>query len=197
MDQAVTYKDWSVDDYGRLESRRAKYEDGALVSSFLDGEASGFEALYGRYHQRLVAFCSRQTRTWETAEDLAHDIVVKALNALEDFDSSRAMWPWLKTVARNTLIDHYRASSHTVDVPDEYLPESDPKASDHTTLVCQREALDEAMDAVPDGDRVILELRYREEWTSERLQEKLGIGRDALHKRLQRARDRLRNAYGS
>lgn len=178
--------------HGAPRSERA---DGELVDAYIAGDRRAFEELYRRYHHRVLRFCRARTRTPQAAEDIAHDVVVRALTYLEGFDRDRPMWPWLKTIARNELTDHYGSSSRTVDLTDDDLPDLDPTADEHTTWLGERHALAQAMRCLSPRDRTVLTLRYCNDWDSAELEDFFDIERPALYKLLQRARDRLHDAY--
>lgn len=174
---------------------RPHVSDGELVAAFQNGDQRAFDALYERYRTRIVVFYRQRTRTPDAAEDYAHDVFVSALAHLDSFDRSRPMWPWLKTIARNRLIDHYRASNHWVDVPDDALPDVDRDFDEHTASMAEQQVLTQAIDRLPPRERAALTLKYRDELDTGELQESFGIGRSAVYKLLQRARDQLRDAY--
>lgn len=187
-----------IDITGTAAARRthvSELSDGALVDAYVEGDRRAFAALYERYHDRLLAFCRKRTRTPQVAEDVAHDVMVRALTYLEGFDRARPMWPWLKQIARNELADHYRASSREADITDGDLPEEDPAAHEHTVWLAERHALSQAMGHLSPRDRSVLTLRYCHDWDSAELQEMFDVERPALYKLLQRARERLHSAY--
>lgn len=169
--------------------------DSELVSAYLDGDRRAFGVLYERHHPRLLAFCRQRVKTQQCAEDIAHEVMIRALTYLEGFDRDRPMWPWLKTIARNQLVDHYRSSSRLVDVSDEALPDVDPNADEHPVWLAERDVLVQAMEDLSSRDRDVLTLKYVGDWDSDELQREFGVERPALYKLLQRARDRLRAAY--
>ncbi len=185
----------SADDGDTTTASAAELSDGELVAAHLDGNGQAFEALYERYHPRLLAFCHYRTKTQQNAEDVAHDVIVRALTYLEGFDRDRPMWPWLKQIATNALADHYKSSSREVDRPDEDLDGADPEANEHTVWLAERDALLQAMDSLSPRDRSVLKLKYGNDWDSEELQDLLNVERSALYKILQRARNRLHSAY--
>ena len=43
------------------------------------------------------------------AEDLTSDIFLKAFERFKTYDSTYAFCTWIFTIARNTIIDHYRS----------------------------------------------------------------------------------------
>lgn len=91
----------------------------------------GLEAVWSRLH----AFIARRVASVDTADDLTQEVLVRLLTAFHNVrlepDDPAA---WLYRVARNVIIDHYRAQAsvrrrHTHDEPTED-PAEDPFADD-------------------------------------------------------------------
>jgi DNA-directed RNA polymerase specialized sigma subunit, sigma24 homolog len=63
----------------------------------------------------------------DLAEDLTSAVFEKALTGLDSYRSDRAAFStWLMTVARNTVIDHYRIKSRkiTISIEETFKPAS-------------------------------------------------------------------------
>src|SRR3954447_13125356 len=80
--------------------------DAAIARLNLAGNTDGFEILYRRYYPRLVRVCARHVRDDHLAEDLAQETLLRALRCVAGYDTSRPMWPWLKTIATRLCYDH-------------------------------------------------------------------------------------------
>jgi RNA polymerase sigma-70 factor (ECF subfamily) len=62
-----------------------------------------------REHQgRLRAFVYAQAWDRDIVDDLVQDVYVIAYHKLESLETPKAAWPWLKTIARNILRQHWR-----------------------------------------------------------------------------------------
>ena len=64
------------------------------------------------------------------AEDLAHEAFIRAIVHLESFDTTRPLWPWLKTIALHAAVDWGRQQSRQQQLTDRLgaepvLPEAD------------------------------------------------------------------------
>ncbi|MBI5404614.1 MAG: sigma-70 family RNA polymerase sigma factor [Candidatus Kerfeldbacteria bacterium] len=89
--------------------------DEQLVSEVAAGKTDSFGKLYDAYVDRIYAFLWFRTRHTETAEDLTSTVFLKAFDRLKQF-SGGSFRAWLYTIARTTLIDHYRTHHPTDDV---------------------------------------------------------------------------------
>lgn len=89
-------------------------------------DAPSLEASYAQLRVGLLAFLRKHTGDAHVAEDLLHDVVLKALAASADAQTTpRNLTGWLYAVARNAAMDHHRRSRPTEDLADE-LPAPAP-----------------------------------------------------------------------
>lgn len=165
--------------------------DGALVRRHLAGDDQAFVDIYERFYQRLVLYCRQRVADIGMAEDLAQDAFVRALEALDRFDLSRPLWPWLKTIARRLAIDQARTPDLEVASSDVDEVITIPPAMMHE----ERIDLERTLDNVNDRHALVLRLWYVEDWAADDVCDLLGLNRNALDQLLHRARARLREEY--
>ena len=80
------------------------------INACQNGDLEAFGALYDQYLQPIYQFIYFKTHHRETAEDLTSQTFIKALKAIQSFDTKKASFKtWLYQIARNTVIDHYRS----------------------------------------------------------------------------------------
>lgn len=165
--------------------------DGALVQLHLNGHGDAFAALYREYFSRLVRLCRARTGDLATAEDLAQEALLRALNHMDRFQVDRPMWPWLKTIAIRLTIDWSRQRR-----PE---PCEDPcegqSTNDDTGWLEEGPILAEALAGLPARQRVALKLRYLDDWSPAEAAAALGLTRPAFDQLLFRARGKLRTEY--
>lgn len=69
-----------------------------------------WDQAYRTHHAEVFRYLYYRTGNRELAADLTHDVFVRAIKAQDRFtDDGRGLGPWLATIARNLLVDHYRA----------------------------------------------------------------------------------------
>lgn len=111
------------------------------------GQAAVQADLGGQYRELrgvLLAFLRRQVGDAATAEDLLHDVMLKAIVAgqqerTEAVAARRNPAGWLYTIARNAAIDHLRARRPTAPLPEELAaPEHEDDAVPEALLQCVR-----------------------------------------------------------
>jgi RNA polymerase sigma-70 factor (ECF subfamily) len=67
-----------------------------------------FELLFDGYFDRVFNYVFSRTSNRQVAEDLTGQIFLQILEALPRYQSRQQMAAWVFTIARNTLISHYR-----------------------------------------------------------------------------------------
>ncbi len=85
-------------------------DDQQLVAAYRGGDQAAFGVLYDRYLDKIYRFIFYKTFDTPTAEDLTSSTFFKALNKISTLDLSRGTFSaWIYSIARNTVIDHYRS----------------------------------------------------------------------------------------
>ena len=179
-----------------------------------------FEA-FVRAHQNMVfATAVRLLGNPAEAEDVAQSVFLKAFEQFDTLSASPAAAGWLRTVARNTCLNHlsrYRSRWRlfselgSADSEAESTYESSLRAPDSPARDLERtddrERLEQALRHLPAHQRVPLVLFHFEEASYEEIARALRIslskvktdihrGREALRRILQGPADRLRQGSG-
>lgn len=107
--------------------------DEALMLAYGKGQVSAFDSLYHRHKQVVFRFFVKQGLSIAIAEELCHDTWLKLINAREKYQQQALFRTYLFTIARNTLIDHYKKKSTQNEV--NYTDDSDNgEGNDHDNL---------------------------------------------------------------
>lgn len=85
--------------------------DNDLMLRYAKGDTGSFESLYHRHKGALYRYFLRQCSTRATAEELAHDVWIKVINARERYQAKAKFTTYLFHIAHNRLIDFYRRQS--------------------------------------------------------------------------------------
>src|SRR5947209_17208333 len=96
--------------------------DEELVARFRADSGSArarasIDELFGRYHQRVAAWCFRFTGDAQSAGDLAQDIFLRAYRNLDSFRGEAKFSTWLFTVSRNHCVNEMKARSARPEEP--------------------------------------------------------------------------------
>lgn len=86
----------------------------ALAIRMKKGDRHAAAALYEELGSKAYGFFFSRTSRKEIAEDLTQDIFVKLVEKIGAFDEKKGRFVvWFWQMARNMLIDHYRAKKET------------------------------------------------------------------------------------
>lgn len=171
--------------------------DDALMHAWVAGDAQAFEVLYGRHRGPLYRFLMRHLRDASLADELFQDVWQKVIAARAGWSPDAAFSTWLFRIAHNRLTDHWRSRKHRPPTPGDG-DERAARVPDPTTperelsLHEQRARLRNAIDALPEDQRIVVLLRLEEELSLEEIGAITGAGRETVKSRLRYAMDKLR-----
>jgi len=89
-------------------------EEADLVRHAKFGDHDAFARLYDGYVERVYRYIYFRVEDDLTAEDLTSQVFLKAWENLGRYQPGGLFLAWLYTIARNTVIDHYRTRKQMV-----------------------------------------------------------------------------------
>ena len=155
-----------------------------------------FAEVYDEQVWNVYGFFGYRVASRRDAEDLTQQTFERALKAWERYDPARApVGVWLMTIARNLLIDHYRAREGSPrqepleEVGEERLGSEAPQPD----LGIEPE-LAEALATLSQRDREVIALRFGGDLTGPEIAELTGLSLANVQQILSRSLRRLRTA---
>lgn len=168
--------------------------DRDLVVRYQGGDDDAFDELYRRYFGRLRGYCQRRVGDSHTAEELAQEAFLRALQAMPRFAGDRRFYPWMTVIAHRLCIDHHRRTARV-----EPAPELDPGSveQDHADLFAatERAQLLSALDRLAPRHREVLDLREVHGWSYQHIADHLEVPVTTVEALLHRARKALRREF--
>lgn len=147
-------------------------------------------ALYPQLRSGLLAFLRKLTGDRDVAEDLLHDVMLKALAAGNAEQAVRNPVGWLYAVARNAAMDHHRRSRPSEELSDDIAAEpSDDDEAIAELAACLRPAAQ----ALPETYRTTVIAAELEGRPLAEIAAELGLSLSAVKKRASRGRRLLRD----
>lgn len=180
--------------------RPAAGSDEDLMLRYGRGDIEAFHSLYNRHRAGLYRYFLRQTETG-VAEELFQDVWARVIETRRRYRASAAFRTWLYTLARNRLIDHWRALGRQP-VPDEgvdvsALPDAQAPADGVLRVTDLRDCIEYLLALVtslPDAQRETFLLRHEAGLSLAQIAEAMKTGNETARSRLRYAMERLRRA---
>jgi RNA polymerase sigma-70 factor, ECF subfamily len=175
--------------------------------SVVPDEQDHYEQLYHLHYPRVVRLCRLLLADPYEAEDVAQEVFIKLLRALQTETRAIAWVPWLTRVTVNACRDRRRSAwwkwrrvrRHTEDpdapsLPDRpsYGPTPEEEALSRET----RGRIWQAFRELPSRQQEVFALRYLEGWSTEAVANTLGLSAGSVKQHLFRAVHRLRAVIG-
>jgi RNA polymerase sigma-70 factor (ECF subfamily) len=170
--------------------------DETLMIAYSDGDADAFAELYARHRSALYRFIRRQCSN-AVVDELFQDVWTRLIVARKRYQPSAKFSTYLYQVARNRLIDYFRASGRNLeDATGDDLPDSvaarghQPENAAETRQ--QASQLLELINALPTVQREAFLLHEEAGLTLDEIGEVTGVGRETVKSRLRYALASLR-----
>jgi RNA polymerase sigma-70 factor, ECF subfamily len=180
----------------------ATLSDSQVIERVRSGERALFEILMRRHNQRLYRVVRAILRSEHDVEDVMQQTYVNAFTHLHQFEERSRFSTWLTRIALNEAFGSRRRMRLVDPVPPDDEEGSTIHAMRSTQPDPERQAyaqelhrlIEQAIDALPEGYRLVFMLRDVEGLTTSETGEDLGLGVDVIKTRLHRARVMLRRS---
>ena len=148
------------------------------------------ETIWNEFAERLGQFIRSRVSDRATADDIRQDVFLKVQKRLSQLDDPSKLQSWVYLIARNAIIDHYRAKKQTTEIPDS-LPAEEDQNND-PEIDGLKSAFRRMVYSLPDPYRDAIVLTELEGLTQKQLAERLGISLSGAKSRVQRGRALLK-----
>lgn len=155
--------------------------------------AAPFEEVYEEHSGKIYYFVLRLVRDPSAAEDITHDVFLKAFRALDTFSGRSSIRTWLYRIAlnhcRNVMKSwHHRNISYD---PDAGSDRGGGETDSPLKILDQKELgrrIQQTLDQLPEEYRILLLMIADEELSYREIGELTQQGEDAIRGKLFRAR---------
>jgi RNA polymerase sigma-70 factor (ECF subfamily) len=166
--------------------------DEATLVAAARTDRAAFGVLYDRYFDDIYNYIARRTGDQETAEDIAAATWERALSAIDRFELRGVPFlAWLYRIAGNVVANHHRERAKRTLTP--INPAAADTRSDALGQILLRSEVEDALAQLSETDQEILGLCYYSGLNPQEIATVVGSSQAAVHKRLHRARLRLRS----
>ena len=139
----------------------------------------------------MKGICLRYSNNETEAEDLLQESFIKAFNKLDTFNNNGALGGWLRKIAVNTALEHYRKNKNKTVVLD--LNQVDSLIPDNAIESLELEDLLKKIQSLPTGFRTVFNLYAVEGYSHREIGEMLSISEGTSKSQYSRARVLLRD----
>jgi RNA polymerase sigma-70 factor (ECF subfamily) len=118
-----------------------------------------FAQIYKALLEKVYGYFYYRVKQKEIAEDLTQECFLKILKNLKMYEEQEASFSaWVFTIARHTVIDHFRQKKEEISLETER--ELEEKGSDETERFADRNLLENALRNLKEDYREVLYLRF-------------------------------------
>lgn len=151
--------------------------DEDLMELIANGEIRAFEILFFRHRSKILGYVYKKLNDRNLAEDILQDIFEKVFKKAHTFKRELKFLPWVFTITRNIMTDHFRKSSKDKKLKDELV------STDHL----HASPTEVNMDRLPERYREALSLRYIEGLEFQEISSQMSITTENARKIVSRA----------
>jgi RNA polymerase sigma-70 factor (ECF subfamily) len=184
------------------EDKQVEREDRDLIRRMASKNADALDLFYMRYNRLAFSLVLRILGNREDAEDVLSDVFWQVWQQSSRYDSARGKpLAWLLTIARTRAIDRLRSRARQPAENRGAVEQQDrepaaPADTDPFVLGDLREAVREALQTLPEQQRIPLEMAYFEGMShteiAAALGQPLGTVKDRIRVGMMHLRKRLR-----
>ena len=156
-----------------------------------------FEILMRENAEMLLAFLRSNLSDGHVVDDLFQETMIVAWRRLDDFDQERSFGKWLRGIASNLMLAHFRKLGKAeVAVEQETLDWLETRFAQIQSLkgdsfADKLELLRECVAALPEKYQTTIQARYHQQLSLEQMVDQLRVALETIKKRLYRAKSQL------
>ncbi len=158
------------------------------------GDRHAFGEVYDEFAKKLYDYAFFRVKDRHRAEDIVSDTFMKALLHLDSFNPEKgSATAWLYRIARNTLVDTYRAGKKLTHIPEDFDVADTRDLQTHIENKDMLRTVEAALEKLGEKEREIIMLRVWDELSYKEISEVLGKSEASLKMAASRAMKSLRS----
>ncbi len=172
---------YSLGDHDALDAQSFKN----LVLEAQQGSEGAFARVYALCIAPIYRFVYLRVKRKEEAEELTQTIFMKAWSALRTFEEQgKPFLSWLYTIARNTVIDHWKKKKEIhIEAQEEYFANIEDIAPTPAETIARKENAQRirvAIQRLSEDQQEIVILKYIEDLSNKEISAITGKSEDAI-----------------
>jgi RNA polymerase sigma-70 factor, ECF subfamily len=169
--------------------------DADLVKASQEGQRDAFGLLYQRYARMVHGILLAKVPAIE-AEDLVHEVFLRALPRLHALREVSRFGAWLATITRNMAKDYYRQPRVQIESSDDSAAAEATATPDEQAQAREAAEILESVRSLPEAYRETLVLRLVEGMSGPEIAAKTGLSHGSVRVNLNRGMQQLREKLG-
>ncbi len=178
--------------------------DAEIICQVIDGDVNAFEYLFRKYMDHVLRIVKKHI-PYDQAEEIAHDVFIKAYKSLPALRNRDGFKPWVSSIAIRTCHDYWRREYRSKERAVSSLSKGhrdwlENIMSSQAAQVFKkkneqkeaREVLDWVLERLSADDRMVLELVYLEGFTCKEAADLMGMSVANVKVRSYRSRKKLK-----
>ena len=164
-----------------------------LIEQCISGSEKARYRLYSLYSGSMYNICLRLLNVREDAEDALQDSFAEVFNKLDSFRFESSFGAWVKRIVVNKCINYWKKKKVKLILNEERYDAISPDEIDYEEINFEVEKIRKAIEQLPDGYRLILNLYLFEGYDHTEIAEILNISESTSKTQYHRAKLRIRN----
>lgn len=168
-----------------------------IIKECQSGKLEKFGLLYDSYAKKIYDFIYYRMLHKEIAQDLTSQTFLKAIGGIGSFDPDKGQFSsWLYQIARNSVIDHYRARRSEIDIESVWDLSSDENPQISAVNQELMEKLKKYLSALKPEHRQIIIMRVWDGMSYREISQVLGKSEESCKMMFSRVIGKIREEKG-
>jgi len=177
------------------DSSNSKDEDHELMERIARGDSVAFRILVDKHALRSLRFMERMTGNKEKAEDIVQEAFETVWKKAPDWTPKAKFTTWFYRVLVNMAHHSFRDRFRVYEVIDDNHEDETFSTEDYIIQNELGDAVKEALQEIPERQRIAITLFYYDELSQKQACEVMGISEGALESLLSRGRSALKKKF--
>lgn len=153
---------------------------------------ANMETIYHEFDTQLRQFIHKRVSDVDDTEEILQEIYLRIHTHIDTVRETNKVQSWIYQISRNAIIDYYRRRRTTLELPESIALPAEPDEPDAARELAA--SLQTMIRCLPEKDQQALLLVELQGMTQQTLAQRLGISLSGAKSRVQRAREKLREA---
>jgi RNA polymerase sigma-70 factor (ECF subfamily) len=163
----------------------------SLVVRYRNGDMLAAKQLYEQYSKAMYNICLRMMNNVQDAEDMLQEAFYMIFKNVESYRGESTIGAWIKSIVVHKCINQLKKRK-PVWVEADNLELQEEEMMDEHAFKYTVENVKQAINHLPDGYRIVLNLYLFENYSHKEIAEKLGISESTAKTQYMRAKKKVR-----